>query len=69
MCPSTDAIEMLLFEAPAEAIAGFLRSARYGLAYRACQRSALRRHRHAGRARSESAEVASHGQAIADMDL
>jgi hypothetical protein len=27
MCPSTDAIEMPLFEAPAEAIAEFLRSA------------------------------------------
>jgi hypothetical protein len=32
MCPSTDAIEMLLFEALAEAIAEFLRSARCGLA-------------------------------------
>jgi hypothetical protein len=31
MCPSTDAIEMELFEAPAEAIAEFLRSSRCGL--------------------------------------
>jgi len=32
MCPSTEAVEMPLFAAPAEAIAEFLRSARCGLA-------------------------------------
>jgi len=53
---------MPLFAAPAEAIAEFLRSRGAALRAPACQRPALRRHRPAGKAGSESAELASHGQ-------